>query len=1108
MKFGLMFFAASEDSLGQDKYRLVVDSARFGDAEGFSSVWVPERHFTAFGGLYPNPAVLHAGLATCTTRIRLNAGSVVAPLHHPLRIAEEWSVVDNLSNGRVGLSFASGWNPNDFVFSPDRYATRHEQVFDTMQTVQQLWRGESFVGTNGVGQPATVQIFPKPVQPELPVWLTVAGNPAHFERAGRSGAHLLTHLLDQDEAVLASRIALYRNAREAAGFDPAGGIVSLMIHTFVGSDADTVREQARGPYCNYIKANIGLFKGLAQSRGRDADLSAMSPAALDEFVNFLYDRFAAERGLIGTPESCAPLAARLEKVGVSELACLLDFGPPVDQILAYLPHLARLKDLHESQSPSFAPPAPVLVFDRVAVQRRCSTELSGDAFHQQLAAHGILIDGAFQPPLTLWRRDGEALGKLALANGGDGYHVHPVSLDACGRVLAAALPDFGRPGGVSYVPTGFDSCDVDAPLTGTVWAHAVITARPADATISGDVVVYGESGHALARVAGLRFKPIHTQAAPAVPIERLLYERKWQPLAVSAQAIDVRGRWLVVPDATGVAAELSRLIVEHGGEALTVADGSPLRGILYLAGLDASITPESDIAALDRCQETAVGGALDLAKAPDSTPVWIVTRGAVAIHDTDLVQVAQSPLWGFGRALAVERPGRLGGLIDLDPSAITADAAHQLLSSITGAAGEDMRAFRSGTAFVPRLTSVVVDAAAAPIRFGPDDVVLLTGGAGGLGLRVIDWLMSRGARTLLVCSRNAPSIAAASAMQRWRSAGINIDAYQADVHDYAALQEQIGARASSITSIFHLAGVLDDGQLEEQTWDRFAAVFASKVGGAWNLHQLTREAQLKHFVLFSSVSSLMPAPGQSNYAAANAFLDGLAHFRRGLGLPATVINWGPWSDAGHASTDYGRAAHARLASLGIGSIAPETGMRALEASMQSGRTQTVSVAVDWSKLFHADPAAARLGLLANLSASATTPAATVRRGSSELIEMLSALPLDERRPYLLQQLSDMVIAALKLRTDEPIDARQRLFDVGLDSIMALELKDRLEQVLATELSATLLFVRPTLDALAEYILADLVPGAPVATTASSPSAMSEEELTSLLLREIDASRGA
>src|SRR6185295_13500671 len=132
-----------------DRYRLVMETARFADRNGFSSIWVPERHFTGFGGLYPNPAVLHAALATCTGNIRLNAGSVVAPLHHPVRIAEEWAVVDNLSKGRVGISFASGWNPGDFAFFPERYSRRHDAMYEAVETVRRLWRGESIAATSG-----------------------------------------------------------------------------------------------------------------------------------------------------------------------------------------------------------------------------------------------------------------------------------------------------------------------------------------------------------------------------------------------------------------------------------------------------------------------------------------------------------------------------------------------------------------------------------------------------------------------------------------------------------------------------------------------------------------------------------------------------------------------------------------------------------------------------------------------------------------------------------------------------------------------------------------------------------------------------------------------
>ena len=1096
MKFGLMFFAASEDSLGADKYRLVVDSARFGDREGFSTVWVPERHFTAFGGLYPNPAVLHAALATCTSAIRLNAGSVVAPLHHPLRIAEEWSVVDNLSHGRVGLSFASGWNPDDFVLAPGRYEARHDHMLEAMDAVQRLWRGEPFEGTNGVGQPARVFIFPRPVQRELPVWLTVAGNPRNFERAGASGANLLTHLLDQDESVLAERIALYRGAREAAGFDPATGIVSLMIHTLVGADQAVVREQARKPYCNYIKANIGLFKGLAQSRGRDADLAKMSEADLDEFVNFLYDRFAAERGLIGTPESCAPLVSRLERIGVSELACLLDFGPDVDLVLNNLPHLARLKDLHASAA---APSAPAAAerFDGAAASARCTTVMTGDEFHRVLSGHGIQIDGAFRSIKIVRRRDGEAIADLVLGPVESGHHVHPASLDACGRVLAAALSGFGSEGAPNHVPTGFEACDLFAPLTGRVQVHAVVTSDAGAKAVCGDVSVYSDAGDTVARLTGLRLAPVEQRPA-SVAAGDLLYERAWEQASAPGGAVDAQGRWLLIADKSGIAGHLSTRIMTSGGDCTTASDDAPVRGIVYLAGLDAECGDDASTADVDGAVARALQGALAAAE-PDAAPIWIVTRGAVPAAG-EVASVAQAPLWGFGRALAVERPGALGALIDLDPLASADENARQLLQVLTGNRAEDMVAFRGGDRYVPRLRRIApVEPAAGAIALDAGDTVLVTGGAGGLGVRLAEWLVSRGARRVLLCSRRPASAETGATLRRLRASGADIEVLQADVADAASLEAALKGRPA-VTSVFHLAGVLDDGPMGEQTWDRVARVLAPKVAGAWNLHRLTSGLTLKHFVLFSSVSSMMPAPGQSSYAAANAFLDGLAHYRRARGLIALAVNWGPWSDAGHAATEYGGRAHARLASLGIESIAPADGLHALERLLRSDRAQAAAVAVDWGRLFRAD-AAARLGFI-----SALAPRAEVKgqaHASSPFLIELAALPADERRPYLLQYLSDMVVAALKLRTDEPLDARQRLFDIGLDSIMALELKDRLERALGVPLSATLLFVRPTLDALADYILTDIVPP----DAAESPAA-SEEELTRLLLREIETSRGA
>ena len=190
----------------------------FADAHGFAAVWTPERHFHAFGGLYPNPSVTSAAIAAVTQRVAIRAGSVVLPLHHPVRVAEEWAVVDNLSNGRVGLSFASGWQPNDFVLQPGSFANaKHGMMVATSRRVRRLWRGESASSFPGPTGQATCssRTLPRPVQPELPVWVTAAGNPETFGWRARPGASVLTHLLGQTLEELAEKIERLPAARGA-----------------------------------------------------------------------------------------------------------------------------------------------------------------------------------------------------------------------------------------------------------------------------------------------------------------------------------------------------------------------------------------------------------------------------------------------------------------------------------------------------------------------------------------------------------------------------------------------------------------------------------------------------------------------------------------------------------------------------------------------------------------------------------------------------------------------------------------------------------------------------------------------------------------------------
>jgi natural product biosynthesis luciferase-like monooxygenase protein len=347
MDFSLFYFASEVDE--QNKYKLLIDGAKFGDQNGFSAIWTPERHFHEFGGIYPNPSIAGAAIATITENIQIRSGSCVLPLHNPIRVAEEWSVVDNLSNGRVGLSFASGWVMNDFLaFSPNGFDTRHKTMYDGIDQVQRLWKGDSITLENPTGPDATVQIFPKPIQKELPIWVTAAGNPETFRSAGKMGANLLTHLLGQNIDELEERVAIYREARKEAGHE-GEGCVTLMIHTFIDEDVETVREKVREPFRSYLRHATGLIRTLAKSTGQDLDGDSFSDEDLEALLDHAFDRYFETAALFGTPESCLNIVNKLSHVGVNELGCLVDFGLEIDTTLDGLQHLNALKDNYAEQ---------------------------------------------------------------------------------------------------------------------------------------------------------------------------------------------------------------------------------------------------------------------------------------------------------------------------------------------------------------------------------------------------------------------------------------------------------------------------------------------------------------------------------------------------------------------------------------------------------------------------------------------------------------------------------------------------------------------------------------------------------------------------------------
>ncbi|HEX8088511.1 MAG TPA: LLM class flavin-dependent oxidoreductase [Blastocatellia bacterium] len=337
LDFSLYFFSDDGSKTSDDKYRLLLESARFADAHGFRAVWTPERHFQDFGGLYPNPSILSAALAVITERVQIRAGSVALPLHHPIRTAEEWAVVDNLSKGRVAVSIASGWHPTDFVFAPQNYEDRKQVMFDYLETIQRLWSGEPVKFKGAGDSEVEVRILPRPIQPRLPIWITTAGSAQTWIRAGEVGANILAALVGYSLEDLAERIRLYREARAGGGHDPARGQVTVMAHTFLGDDNQEVKEKVRAPLCHYLRSYFNQFADV----GYDAE--GVTEEDKNTIVAKAFDHYFATGTLIGTPNKCSRLVDRLIETGVDEIACLIDFGLDIDSVMGGLRRLDEVR---------------------------------------------------------------------------------------------------------------------------------------------------------------------------------------------------------------------------------------------------------------------------------------------------------------------------------------------------------------------------------------------------------------------------------------------------------------------------------------------------------------------------------------------------------------------------------------------------------------------------------------------------------------------------------------------------------------------------------------------------------------------------------------------
>ncbi|MCX7559225.1 LLM class flavin-dependent oxidoreductase [Sulfitobacter sp. F26204] len=351
--FNLMYWG-NDDGVGPKKYELLLEGAKFADAHGFNAVWTPERHFHAFGGPYPNPSVTGAAVAAVTQNLSVRAGSCVAPLHHPARIAEEWAVIDNLTNGRVGLAIASGWQPDDFVLRPENTPPANKPaMYVAIEQLRKMWRGEPVEFPKQDGSMHAVVTQPRPVSRELPVWVTTAGNPQTWKEAGEIGANVLTHLLGQSIEEVGDKIKIYHQALRDAGLDPKDFTVTLMLHSYLADTGEQAEVVARGPMKDYLRSAAALIKQYAwafpafkrpegTANAFDLDLEGVSDEELDAILEFAFQRYFNDSGLFGTVADAVARVEQLKQIGVDEIACLIDYGIDPALVMEGLKPLAKV----------------------------------------------------------------------------------------------------------------------------------------------------------------------------------------------------------------------------------------------------------------------------------------------------------------------------------------------------------------------------------------------------------------------------------------------------------------------------------------------------------------------------------------------------------------------------------------------------------------------------------------------------------------------------------------------------------------------------------------------------------------------------------------------
>lgn len=763
------------------------------------------------------------------------------------------------------------------------------------------------------------------------------------------------------------------------------------------------------------------------------------------------------------------------------------------------------------------------------IQARCTETFPAAPLYDAMREHGFHLGSGFRWMETIWRKQGESLCRMRLPQPEDNvaaYQLHPGIIDSCFQLVGLGLPMEGF-AATTYVPVGFTKLHYyghqDIQANEQLWAYATVQ-PPANGhtdMFTGDVQLMDNKGRLIAAVIGLRIRRAGYEAlhhASQKWMDEWLYKIDWQPITPdTTTTAKAPQRWLILADHTGIGSSLADQLQENGmactslflrldeyPQGIDPHDAEDLRtavrqvldsnieshlGIVDLWSLDFTLAPEATAVSLQDTEQILCGHVLQvlqlLARQTQQVTYWVVTQAAQSVTSTpEKMQIHQTPLWGLGSVAEWEHPEIWGGLVDL-PGIVDTQSVSLLLRLLLG--GLDMRArlaIRNSNCYRARLVRQRQPRQALQtLPIAAEGTYLITGGLGGLGLQVAAWLQERGARHLILLSRSKMAAAAAPAVQALEAGGTQVQIVQADVSQRQSLHENLMrhlAASPPLRGVIHAAGLLDDGVLIQQSWEQFDRVLAPKMMGAWNLHQLTRTIPLDFFVLFSSAASLLGSPGQANYAAANAFLDALAHYRQAQGLTAVSINWGPWAKVGMAANHKTRLS--QWENAGFIPLSPRQGMAVLERLILEAPAQIGVCVTDWVQFRRFYPTAVHNPFLADLITAETGATWKQENSSTELVmQQLVSLPPEQHLAFLTAHLRQRLARVMRMPVDE-IDIHESLTQLGLDSLMTLELKNQLEADLQVKIPLAEILEGPSVAQLSDFLLAQTTaPPQPTAT---------------------------